>query len=632
MNRKILIVDDNPADIDIYKIYLSRISSKFEFFSATNVSSAIEKMYEVKFDCVLLDYFMPDETGIAALQKIRLEEKFLHIPIIITTGQGDEEIAVQSMKAGASDYLVKGSFDGRKLHATIENAIEKQNLYFRIEEQRREKDEFLTIVSHDLKSPLAFIHTAMDMLLSEEYLLQPNAEKLVNMSKKNAHNALELITNLLDHGRQEGEIKLEYKRFSLVEIIQEVINNLEFKAKEKNIKINLRYINDIYIKADYGRFAQVINNLLTNAIKFSYENSPIDIDFTLIDTPANSTENEGSFVKIHFRDYGPGISEFDQKIIFNKYKQVHKGKKEGSGLGLSICKKICELHGGSVWVESSEGKGCHFFVTLPRAENIEGSSSISRTLQKKKILLIDDSDAMLLLSKLTIEKLGHEVVTASDGQEGLQIVRSGHYDLVIVDLEMPIMDGKEFVANIKSDPKYCELPIILYSSQTREDLIDELSKWVNLFIQKPASAEELDSKIKQAFGELNTFKNNAPLVVFADDIEEIRNLVSLQISAMGLNIVTAKNGMEALFLVKKLKPDLIITDLKMAVMDGIELTKRIKNSGNANIPIILASSYFDADILAGVDFLRNHELIYKPFVFSDLEIAIRKALPNLSKK
>lgn len=233
------------------------------------------------------------------------------------------------------------------------------------------KDEFLSTVSHELKTPLTTIKGFISVLLSGEVgAMSEQQVSFLNIVDQAANRLSSLITNLLDISRLDGKINFDLSPFDLIEAVKTSMANLSVKALEKNMKLefvsdNLKYA---YVTGDRHWLMQVVDNLVMNAIKYSHRDSDIKV----------VVSDRGDVVVVSVEDSGPGIDISDQKLIFNKF---YRGKNaiantQGTGLGLSICKSIIEKHNGKIWVESQPGKGAKFFFALPKVKTAEKKGSL----------------------------------------------------------------------------------------------------------------------------------------------------------------------------------------------------------------------------------------------------------------
>ncbi|MCK5073777.1 MAG: response regulator [Bacteriovoracaceae bacterium] len=634
----VLIIDGNKKDRDFYKVHLEKSEQKFNIIEAVNHSDAKNLLEIYDIDCILMDYILSDHGGINLIKKIHADNKYTFLPVIVLTRNGNERIAADVIKSGASDYLIKDSFEYDKLESVVINAIKKSVIYKKLDREKIDQEEFLAIVSHDLKNPISFILTALEHIMTSNGDIASESNlKLMEKSISNAKMAMELIRNLLDKARIEGEIKLDMKIFSISELINDCINHLSFKFEENNIDVHTMFDDTIYIRADYGRIAQIINNILTNAIKFSPKNGKITI--MLSSESDNSVETGDKMAKISISDTGKGIPEDMKDVIFDEFKQANiEDRKSGSGLGLNICKRICDLHKGNIWVDSKIGKGSTFHITLPKiVENEIATNAIAAVVEDimttvAKILIVDGStNGTHVLTKF-VKNLDYSVIKAKNTKEGLQKTMENKPDIIIIDHKIPIADGKKMLEELKTNHTTKNIPVIIYSNYEVDNHINELADWADDIMQKPTDKFEIDKHIREIL------KNNIVLsekqtILVVDDDTYIRELLEQKLKDENHNVLTAKNGMEGVFWAKKIRPDILITDIRMPVMDGLELIKKVKKL-YPDIKILIISAYFNKSLSMIADKYEVDGIFTKPFSLNDITQEVLKltTMPTVASK
>jgi len=302
----------------------------------------------------------------------------------VLTGWSDEEMAVQALRDGAQDYLVKGFIPEKSLVRSLRKSIERQRmqclLIDKVERQNQElefrnrevehatklKSQFLASMSHELRTPLNAILGFSDLLATQSAgALNEKQERFVGHIGTGARHLLQLINDILDLSKIEaGHMKLEFEDFHLQEVLHEILANFRPLAKAKRIQLAEMPDYNFHLNADCFRFKQVLFNLLSNAIKFTPEDGWLEV--------ACNLSAEKGFVEISVSDTGIGIRPEDIGVIFEEFRQASettKGVKEGTGLGLAITKRLVEQHGGKVWVTSELGKGSCFTFTMPSAKS-----------------------------------------------------------------------------------------------------------------------------------------------------------------------------------------------------------------------------------------------------------------------
>jgi two-component system sensor histidine kinase/response regulator len=332
----------------------------FEVTEVENGKDALEALATEKFDIVLLDYKLPDINGIEILNNIR--EKEYDLLTIMMTAYASLEVAVSATKNGAFDFLAK-PFSPDELKAVVRKAASnlmlKRHAKQLAEEKKQVRFQFLSVLAHELKAPLNAIEGYLDIM--DNRIAGDNIEKYDKMVKRSLvriNGMRKLIFDLLDLTRIEsGQKKRELQNINILEAAENAIESMEPMAAERDIKINLIPQEAVNIYGDNGEFEIIFNNLVSNAVKYNNDNGKVDIYIT----------KEENIVTIKVADTGIGMNEEQQAKLFKEFVRFKNDKTrniEGSGLGLSILKRISLLYDGEVTVESEEEKGTTFIMTL----------------------------------------------------------------------------------------------------------------------------------------------------------------------------------------------------------------------------------------------------------------------------
>jgi signal transduction histidine kinase len=326
-----------------------------------------------QYDCVLLDYYLPGSTGLETLNRIRTLGA--PVPVVALTGQGDEDLAVTLMQAGAADYLAKNGLTGDRLARSLRYAM----ALHRSEEQRRElleseqqarheaqranraKDEFLATLSHELRTPLNAI-LGWTSLLATEQLDAATTRKALGIIERNTRVQAQLIEDLLDISRiVTGKLRLAMKPLSFHGVLNAAIESVRPVAEQSAVRIELVLNEDATVQGDQARMQQVVWNLLTNAIKFTPAGGWIRV----------TASRDGDRIRATVTDSGAGISPEFLPYVFDRFRQEDGAatrEHAGLGIGLSIVRHVVELHGGLVTAHSEgEGRGASFTVEFPVA-------------------------------------------------------------------------------------------------------------------------------------------------------------------------------------------------------------------------------------------------------------------------
>lgn len=360
----------------------------------------------------------------------------------------------------------------------------------------RAKANFLSVMSHEIRTPLNAIIGLTHLLI--DYPEQGDKKKNLSSLKFSAENLLALINDILDYSKlEEGKTEIESIQFNLKETLDRILDSFLFRAEEKQIRLKAKYDSAMpsIVTGDPTRFSQVLNNLLSNAIKFT-DTGSVTLDAEVIDS--------GS-IQFSVIDTGIGIRADKLDAIFESFTQADEGvnrKFGGTGLGLAIAKQLVEAMGASLQVESVEGKGTRFFFTLPLeassaatyANRAVGKRPSFTSMKGARVLLMEDNAVNVLVATQFLKSWQVEVDVASNGVEGLQLMEQERYDLVLMDLEMPVMDGFETTEHIRKnlDEANKHIPVIAITSSTSIIARNKArAAGMNDFITKPFNPNEL---------------------------------------------------------------------------------------------------------------------------------------------
>jgi signal transduction histidine kinase/CheY-like chemotaxis protein/HAMP domain-containing protein len=464
--------------------------------------------------------------------------------------------------------------------------IQKQ----KAEEATKLKSQFLASMSHELRTPMNSILGLSELILEDTSLKGKNRERL-EVVLSSGKRLLKLINDILDLSKIEaGKMDVFYENVSLEEIISEIEASISPLALQKKIEFKTeRDLNtNLIINTDRVKLSQVLINLLGNAIKFTDEGK---VEFKI-----SAKEKESLIFSI--TDSGIGISKEDQALIFEEFRQIDGSttrKYSGTGLGLTICKKIADLFKGEITLESSVGKGSTFTFTIPlnfveviNNENHEAAVNVEKLIQNRKnpVLVIDDDPAVRYTIGQYLNSKGYDTVFADNGITGIEEAIKLQPFAITLDVMMPNKDGWKILQELKENPVTKDIPVILLSIIGDKNLGYGLGAFE--YFVKPISAE----KLLGAFNKLEKLaqKRIEKIVIVDDDAEEFEKF-KREFKDEGVQINYIKDSELAFSKILELQPDLIILDLIMPNVDGITLSHKLKsNRETRHIPIIISTA------------------------------------------
>ena len=384
----------------------------------------------------------------------------------------------------------------RRTELRLKEALQKA------EELAELKTQFLSNMSHELRTPMNAVIGLTDVLMRE----QPRPDQLEHLQvmKFSSNNLLYIINDILDYSRIEsGKIDLEKSDFSLTNMLRYLKSSMKHLAEKNNVEVHLDIDPRIpeRINGDENRLIQVMNNLLNNAIKFTNEGS--------VHIAVRLRELDAHHCRLHFsvRDSGIGIPADKHQLIFERFTQASPEttrKYGGTGLGLAICSRLLALQGSTIHLESSPGKGAEFSFELSFAMAEMTAVSEEKTelalelLRNARVLLAEDNAINQLVARQFLEEWGVDLKVVNNGKEALEHVRDNQVDLVLMDLQMPEMDGFEASRSIRSlqGEQFSRLPIIALTASATHEVGEMHTRCgMNDFIHKPFNPEELFRKM-----------------------------------------------------------------------------------------------------------------------------------------
>ena len=364
---QVLLVEDNAGDARLLREMFSKEKAgSFELTHLLRMSEAVIHLAKGGVDIVLLDMGLPDEHGLDTVRRAHAVAP--EVPVIVLTGLDDEALAAKAMNEGAQDYLIKGQIENRALPRALRHAIERHRMQTETDliriQQLQFKDEFISHVSHELRSPLTaiyqFVTILSDRLAGE---LNPEQQKYLEIVLRNVKQLQSMINDLFEVTRlQADKLLIELQCTSVSVAIADAVNTLQGAATAKGITLSAKLEAVLPpVCADPTRIRQILIILIDNAIKFTPPNGTVTVQ-------ARVFENDSKFLVLEISDSGCGISPDMTERIFERLFQTTDSvlaSRKGLGLGLFICKELVTRQGGQIWAKSTQGKGSVFSATLP---------------------------------------------------------------------------------------------------------------------------------------------------------------------------------------------------------------------------------------------------------------------------
>jgi len=500
---KILVIDDSEDDRLLYSRALRKnADGGFVVSEADNGDEGLRRIEENPPDCVLLDYSLPGRNGIEVLKRIRSTYSF--IPVVMLTGQGNENVAVAAMQEGAQNYIAKSTITPETLEHVIRMAMQHCALQKRIHEQRTSLEIFTRALAHDLKEPLRTIRSFVDML-SESQQFSDKTQHYFDYIQNASNRMYMLIDMVFLYTRLDDPAQMVKEPCDISTVLPEVQENLDRLICEREASVTATSPLPA-VQANRTQMQQLLQNLIANSIHHS--DAPVAVRI--------HAEAQGDHWLFTVSDNGPGIEESALQKIFEPFKRMTRHEEQGAGLGLAICRKIVESHGGKIWCESKPGEGATFLFTLPMAAAPGKPANVAASLPPAEVassapmngallanvLLVDDSRADLEITRFRLmrSRLHCNLLVAHDGEEALSLLRgqgNKPVDLMLLDINMPEMDGFELLERIRADENLRLVTVVMCTGSIYDkDMERARALGVAGYLLKPIEFANLKSVIE----------------------------------------------------------------------------------------------------------------------------------------
>ena len=583
----LLAIDDDPDN----RAFLTKAVQRqgFDAVTAPNATQARRQLDGRRPALIFLDVQMPEESGLSLLPQMLRD--FPESVVVMMTAYGSEQVAAEALRGGADDYIAK-PIDLHRLRELLERNLEKQRLraerqslvarlkdsnrYLmrqhaalrraddeilqvnrRLEQSSRYKSEFLANMSHELRTPLNAIMGFSEILLDLTMNLTAGerTEFLRNIHSSGQH-LLGLINDILDLAKIEaGKMDLHPEEMPVMEALQEITAILDPMARQQGLQLRTVGAADAgVIKADRSKFKQVLYNLLSNAVKFTPAPGTITV----------SVKDSSEQLTVSVEDTGIGMKAEDLPKLFREFEQIdgsYTRRYQGTGLGLALCRRFVEMHGGRIWAESQFGKGSIFTFTIPRERRpaavppVEEAAPTLETMELPLALVIEDDPASSQRMTAEIQGVGFRVAHAFDGEQAVRKAMEILPDLLVMETVLPVKDGWQVLQELRARAATADVPVLVCSVTRNQALMDQFG--VAGYVAKPWATQTMQDELRRIGQGISRRRDRVRVLLVHRDRRALASLAASLVEE-GFEVFRAPGLQEALEKARAAAPDVVV--------------------------------------------------------------------------